>query len=212
MKTTMFAAAALAVLAAPTFAGGPIAVAEEPAPVAPVAPVAQLADWTGPYIGVAFGGTSGDAETGGLSFDYDNGTAASILAGYNFQNGNFVYGGELAYSSVSDMVLAPVVNGGDDTLDSMVDLRGRLGYATGNALFYGALGYAWADTTINGTDSASADGMSLGVGVDYLVNDQFFLGLDYTSRDLSGTNENPANTFDFDTTVNTVSLRLGLSF
>jgi outer membrane immunogenic protein len=212
MKKSMYTAAVLAVLAAPSFAGGPTVVVQEPVPVAPPMPVAQTVDWTGPYVGLAFGTANGDASTDVEAFDYENGTAASILAGYNFQSGSFVYGGELAYSSVSDMVLEGVGNGGDDTFDSMVDLRGRLGYSTGNALFYGALGYAWGDTTINATDSASADGISLGLGMDYLVSDQVFLGIDYTSRNLDGTNENPANTFDFDTTVNTVSLRLGLSF
>lgn len=212
MQKSMFTAAVLAVLAAPSFAGGPVAVAQEPVVVAPVAPAVEAVDWTGGYVGLSFGAASGDAEADGLSFDYDNGTAASILAGYNIQNGSFVYGAELGYTSVSDMVLSGEENGGDDTFDSLVDLRGRLGYSTGNALFYGALGYAWADTTINGTDSASADGLSLGLGVDYLVTETVFVGLDYTSRNLEGSNDNPDNAFDFDTSMDTVSFRVGLTF
>ncbi|WP_431299926.1 outer membrane protein [Tabrizicola sp. BL-A-41-H6] len=212
MKTSILAAAALAGLAAPSFAGGPIAVAEEPVTVAPAAPVAQPVDWSGPYAGLSFGIGSGDTQTEGESADYDDGNVASILAGYNFQSGNLVYGAELGYSSVSDMVLVGDDLGGDDTFDSMIDLRGRVGYSAGKALIYGALGYAWGETTINGSDSASADGVSLGLGVDYLVSDQIFLGLDYTSRNLSGTDENPDNTFDFDATVNTVSFRVGMSF
>jgi opacity protein-like surface antigen len=211
MKKPMFAAAVLAVVAAPSFAGGPVAVAEEPAPVAPVAPVVQAVDWTGGYVGLSFGAASGDADLPATSFDYDDGTSVGIFGGYNVQSGSLVYGGELGYSSVSDVVYAGAGTDNESTFDSMVDLRGRLGYAAGNALLYGALGYAWGETTINGVDT-SADGWTFGVGVDYLVSDAVFVGLDWTSRNLDGTYEGTDETFDFDTSLNTLGLRVGLKF
>ena len=211
MKRSLLTAAMLATLAAPSFAGGPIAVAEEPAPVAPVAPVVQSVDWTGGYVGLSFGAATGNADVPTTSFDYDDGTSLGIFGGYNVQSGSLVYGGELGYSSVSDVVYAGAGTGNESTFDSMLDLRGRLGYATGNALLYGALGYAWGDATIAGSD-VSADGWTFGLGVDYLVSDAVFVGLDWTSRNLDGTYEGAAETFDFDTSLNTLGLRVGMKF
>jgi len=93
----------------------------------------------------------------------------------------------------------------------MLDLRGRLGYAVGKALFYGALGYAWGDATIAGSD-VSADGWTLGLGLDYLVSDAVFVGLDWTGRNLDGSYDVGDGAVDFDSSLNTLSLRVGLTF
>lgn len=204
----------LAMTAASTtmaLAGGPITVADDPVPyVAPAA--AASIDWTGFYSGLSIGRSSGTFEVAGepIAFDYETGNALGAFVGYNVQRGNLVYGGELAYSRVSDMV---VIGGdGDDTLDSLLDVRGRLGFATGKALVYGAVGYSRGNLTINGTDDTSGSGASFGLGLDYQVSSRMFVGVDYTTRKLKGTNNNPSNSFEFDTTVNTLGLRVGLSF
>jgi outer membrane immunogenic protein len=89
-------------------------------------------------------------------------------------------------------------------------LRGRVGFAVGKALIYGSLGYSRANLTINTTDGAKLTGTSAGLGVDFKVTERLLVGADYISRDLDGRND--FNTFDLESTVNTVGLRVGLSF
>lgn len=211
MKIKTLAVALTLASMTPALAGGPVAVASDPVPGVMANPT-PVTDWSGPYVGLSYGRFSGDFSTptglGTALFDYESSTAVGAFVGYNFQRGQMVYGAELGYSKPSMLILAD----GDDVLDSLIDLRGRVGYSVGKALIYGALGYSRADLTINGTDNPTVSGTSLGVGVDLKVSQKLFVGLDYTSRNLSGTNENPGNTFDMDTTVKSVGLRVGLSF
>ncbi|WP_128516673.1 outer membrane protein [Tabrizicola thermarum] len=205
MKTAL-AIAALAALTGPALAGGPTMVADDPMPAA--APAAtDVHDWSGPYVGLSYGKTGGDLNDSFADFELDSDKATGAFVGYNIQRGQMVYGGELAYASTDTVVIG---GGGDDTFDSMLDLRGRIGLSAGKVLVYGALGYSRAEMTINGTDGATLSGISYGVGVDVAVSSRIFVGIDYTRRNLDGRND--ADTFDLDTTVNTVGLRVGLSF
>jgi len=213
MKAVTLAAATLAVLSTPALAGGPTIVEPDPMPAAMAAP-AEVTDWSGAYAGLAIGRTSGDFDdvTNGGTFDYDNGRAVGAFAGYNIQRGSLVYGGELSFGKVSDMALLGPTLGGDDTVDSLLDLRGRVGFSLGRALIYGSIGYARANTTVNATDSVDLSGTSYGVGVDYRLGNSVFLGLDYVSRNVDGTDTNPSNTFDIDSKIDTLSLRFGVKF
>ncbi|WP_137112390.1 outer membrane protein [Rhodobacter sp. SY28-1] len=212
MKISL-ALAALAVLSSPAIAGGPTMVADDPMPAAAPDPVA-VHDWSGPYAGLSYGRISGDyEEVFGFASDYSSGSAVGAFVGYNVQRGQIVYGGELSYSSVSDVALE--AGGGDDTLDSLLDLRGRIGYSVGKALIYGAVGYSRGEWTINSTGGGTLSGSSLGVGVDVAVSQRMFVGLDYTSRRMDGTLDSFSGGGAFDvesTTTNSVSLRVGLSF
>lgn len=209
MKCALLAAATIAALSAPAIAGGPTVVAEDQAPAAMPAP-APVTDWTGAYAGLQYGrnGANYADESTFQFFDFSDGTAAGGYVGYNLQRGAIVYGAELGYASVSGSEIT--VGGGDDTVDSLLDLRVRLGYATGRTLIYGALGYSQADTTINATSSVTLSGASFGVGLDALVTERLFVGLDYSRRDLSGSDD--LSVYNFDSTIDTVGLRLGLSF
>ena len=200
-------AAALAALTTPAFAGGPTVVADDPMPEAMAAP-ASAHDWSGAYVGLSYGRVSGDVFDTFATFDYDDGKALGGFVGYNFQRGNLVYGGELSYASVSDATI--LLGGGDDSLDSLLDLRGRVGFAAGKALIYGALGYSRGDLTINAADGATLSGTSVGLGADFMVTQRVLVGLDYTSRKMDGRND--LNTFDLETNVDTVGFRVGLSF
>lgn len=203
---------ALTLLAAPALAGGPTSTGGEPAAAA-AAPVPVIRDWSGPYVGLSFGRSSGDlTATDGIvtdSVDYETTSAGGIFAGYSDQHGRLVFGGEFAYSSTSIEIIAD----GDDFLESLLDLRGRVGYAVGRALVYGTVGFSRAKFDVNGgADRFTANGVSYGLGVDYAVTERLSIGLDYLRRDLDGTNDNPINTFDADTTVSTVALRATFSF
>jgi outer membrane immunogenic protein len=209
MKKSMYTAAVLAVLAAPSFAGGPITVVEEPVPVAPPAPVAAY-DWTGPYVGLSYGNTSGSTQTIGPDAfaDLEDGSAVTGYAGYLFQNNGWVYGGELAYSNLSDTL----VTGFPEEVTDALDLKGRVGYAADRFLMYGVLG--WSEVSYDRTligDSTDFSGMNYGIGAEYAITDMFGMGLEYLVRDVDGDSLNGGGqTQEFD--LDTVSLRLGLSF
>lgn len=210
MLRVLLASSALALTTSAAFAEG----GHVPQPQPPVYVPPAVTDWSGAYIGLAYAHATGDWEetVGGvvIPFDWNDGTAYGGFAGYNWQNGSMVYGAEVGFWSVNDMYL---LNGGtDDTLNSIIDVRARLGYAAGNALIYGAAGLSWIDNTINGTDENTLTGFNAGLGVDYQLTENFFLGADYTTRMVSGENNNPANVFDIDTTVNTLSLRVAYRF
>jgi outer membrane immunogenic protein len=214
MNKFVIASAAVVAMAAPSFAGGPTVIAADPVPAYAPTPVAAH-DWSGPYVGLSFGRISGEfVETDfvGIVRDYSQGRAVGGFAGFNIQRGQLVYGAELGYSSVSDVSL--VGGGGDDTLDSLLELKGRLGYAVGKALIYGAAGYSRGEWTVNRTGGGTLSGTSLGVGVDLAVTQTMFVGIDYTSRRMDGSPEAIAGgiLFNVDTTTNSIGLRLGLSF
>lgn len=211
-RMTLVTTGAFLAFAGPLLAGGPTVVGTDPVPEAMPAPVSSV-DWSGPYAGLSYGRTSGnmDMVPFGL-FDYTDGHATGGFLGYNLQRGKLVYGGELSYASVSGMVFADTSLGGNDTVDSLLELRGRVGYSLGNALIYGSFGLTKGNYTLNTIDKPTASGTSLGLGLDYKMTEQIFVGLDYTRRKMDGTNENPGNTFDFESPINSVTLRVGLSF
>ena len=209
MQNYMITAAMLAAFAAPSFAGGPVAVAADPVPVAAPAPVAMY-DWSGPYVGLAYGKTSGSTQTFGpaAAADLEDGSATTGYVGYLGQRGNLVYGGELAYSSLSDTL----VTGFTEEVTDVLDLKGRVGFASNRFLMYGVLG--WSEISYDrpaSGDSTDFSGMNYGVGAEYAVSDRFALGLEYLTRDVDGDSLNGGGqTQQFD--LNTLSLRVGYSF
>src|SRR5512142_2536602 len=95
--------------------------------------------WAGPYLGGNLG-----YEWGSVSNNPTNpsGFVVGVQAGYNFQNGPWVFGVE------GDIQAA----GADDTFAQWKfsnpwfgTVRGRAGYALNNILLYGTLGLAYGD-------------------------------------------------------------------
>jgi len=160
--TPVIAAAAL--ISGPAFAGSPAPAVEEPpltfdsAPPAPVTP-----DWTGFYAGGQLGWANIDSNVSGVDGDDFIG---GIVAGYDFDLGNWVVGGGLDYD------FADIDLGGVADLESVWRAKLRGGYKIGNGLAYGTAGFAQADTDTLGSD----DGYFLGVGYEHLVTNNFALG------------------------------------
>lgn len=207
MKTAL-AIAALAALTGPALAGGPTMVADDPMPAAAPAAV-DVHDWSGPYVGLSYGKTSGslDYENPAFSYDVENGTSRSIYAGYLLQRGNFVYGGELAYSSLKD---TQIVGFPAESYTKALDLKGRFGVANGRMLAYGVLGWSKVDFE-RGATVTDFSGLAYGVGFAYAATNNIDVGLEYLSRTVDGTSPNGAPqtvTIGLDT----LSLRVGLSF
>ena len=118
------------VFVASTIIAGFVAVA------APAAAQAVAGDWSGAYGGVTLGQVSGDwahLDAVGTVLndgDYDSSAFYGRFAGYNFQNGNIVYGGELGLSDANDFCFSDYPA---ECTKGFVDVKARVGYATGPA-------------------------------------------------------------------------------
>jgi len=209
MKHFVLAAAAVTVLATPIFAGGPVAVAAEPEPASAPMPVAAY-DWSGPYVGLAYGKTSGTLKYAGFAdIDIESGSTPSIFAGYLFQRGNLVYGGELAYTRGNDVSPAGYPA---EHLEEMIDLKAKVGFAANRVLVYGSVGYSKVGYYWSTNGSWSTSGVAYGAGVDFAVTDRVTLGLEYLSRRTDDDVSTIPGLTTRDIDSNTLSLRVSFSF
>lgn len=204
-KTIAFSAAAsmLALGATSAMAAGPVVVTPAE-PVYTPAP-APVRDWSGAYGGLSFSGVSGgmNENTGGPLLDLDSDTGLGLFAGYNWQSGNLVYGGELNYTNFS----TPFTGAAGSSVDDSLELRARVGYAMDNVLLYGFVGAARSDATFGAADY-NLTGVSYGLGAQYQFTNGVFAGLELGRRDVSDTVG--GNTLGAD--IDTVSLRVGFQF
>ena len=207
MKSVLALALSIAATTA-TFAGGPVVVITEPEPMPVVRPAAPVVDWSGPYVGLSYGRSSGDIDfipTPAQALD--SGKALSIYTGYLWQRNAVVYGAELAYTKLKDNTVTGIPTG---EVQNSIDLKGRFGIAANRVLFYGVLGYSMASYDEGGNDWDPA-GMNYGVGIDYMMSNRMTLGLEYLARNLSADNPNGlGQSVEID--LDTVSLRVGFKF
>jgi outer membrane immunogenic protein len=160
-------------------------VSEEPPAPAPVAEL-PVASWAGPYAGInlgyGFGGKTKEKDFG-VSTD-TKGFVGSVFGGYQWQQENFVYGGEaeLGYNGVK---------GDDNGIHSKGgiegSLRARLGYAvTPEILLYGTGGGALKNQKVSvpgDSDSNTMLGWTAGVGTDIKITDNVFGRVEYRYTD-----------------------------
>jgi opacity protein-like surface antigen len=186
-----------------TVAAGPLIAAAAPPPL-----IAPLPDdpFDGFYAGLEFGGVDGQKiyTPPGTVFPLTAGNAVGAFGGFNFQFGNLVVGPEVRLLRFNGLRSA------SSQTDGVIDLRARGGFAAGDFLAYGALGWSWATIDDRAPfGSTDLDGMNYGFGVEYNITEAIFVGADYTRRDVSGISENG---LDLDVEIDTVTLRLGLRF
>ncbi len=195
---SLLATTAVVILA--TTATAAVAGSADPAPVAPVvaAPIpVQADDWTGLYAGVTGGWSMG--ETVGVG-DFDGILYGGFL-GYNYQfDGGFVLGAEAAFTT-GELEF----NGGGTFEPTYIDLKARAGIAVDRALVYASGGY----TIANFANNDEGAGFNVGAGVDFLVFDNVFVGVEYIYRDIEDTVANPAAWND---TSSTIQARVGITF
>lgn len=165
--TSLTLATAVAALALPAFAGGMTEPVPEPM-VMEAAPVyTPSGNWTGAYVGAQLG--YGDISTNAVGLD-GNGAIGGIHAGYLYDFGQFVAGGELDYDKTNIDL-----NAGGDQLDSVARLKLIGGYDLGSTLIYATGGAARAKATVGGV-GLSDNGYFLGIGAKYALSDQWTLG------------------------------------
>jgi len=196
MKNVMIASVVASLTATASFAGGiaePVMTVAPAAPVAVAAPVVMTNDWSGFYAGAQVGFGQVEAELGDESIDEDL-TSYGVQAGYLYDLGKFVVGGEAAYGQLD-------VDGADDNADV---LRAGViaGYDAGRFLPYVTAGYANLDT-----DGVDDDGYYYGAGVDYAVTSKVRVGVEYLEHKFDNFDNS-----DIDLTAKTTSLKVSYVF
>lgn len=178
-------------------------------PYDPAPPAFLVFNWSGFYIGanVGWGYTSAEsAETipdttdpiTPVSLNYDQ-TASSVTGGaqvgWQRQWGTWVFGIEGAYTALSfdTNALSPLIAtvsavplSRSVEVSNIFTLTGRLGYAYEQWLAYAKGGWASADISASydfgGTVTSTSgreNGWTAGVGIDYAIHPNLFVGVEY---------------------------------
>jgi high affinity Mn2+ porin len=217
MRHVAYAAAAF--VAAPAWAAElPLAMPVK-APLLVKAPAPQLYDWTGFYAGVhvgdAWGRSNGTVQPDGLPaslnmfqrYDAFEGTGSwfgGAQVGYDYMLPNrVVIGGVADFSAPSWQGINSISIGGistfvsptlgqeslSETVLNMGTVRGRVGYAPGNWLFYATGGFAWTydQLTMTQLDNFGTtdspflwrSGWAAGAGVEMPLMPNWTAGLEY---------------------------------
>jgi outer membrane immunogenic protein len=152
-----------------------------PAPsYAPPAP--SVYNWRGAYAGGNLGYQWGDVNNNPTN---PSGVAGGLQAGYNWQNGQVVFGVETDVQ----------ISGADDTFAPWKfsnpwfgTLRGRGGFAVNNMLFYGTLGLVYGDLKgqLAGlTETRTEIGLTGGLGMEVGFSQNWSAKVEYLYMDLS---------------------------
>ncbi len=201
MRRTLLRAVSLLALAT----SGAMA-ADLPSLKAPPAPP-PVFTWNGFYAGVAAGGVWGTANVSQPTFETANVKASSGalagLVGYNMQFGQLVVGveGEMGWQNTTGS--GRFVDGFsglpyNESINSEYELRmrGRLGYAFGNALVYVAGGSSFTGQRVTLTDRATGasssirndlTGYNIGGGVDYAFAPNWVARVEYIRDNYNST-------------------------
>ncbi|MBY3416693.1 porin family protein [Rhizobium laguerreae] len=179
------------------------------APVAQEAPVKPAGNWEGFYLGGA--GTYNMGDFGSDRHTY--GFGGHVFTGYNWQQGQIVYGVEsdLGYS-------------GDDVSSGGVEnkygwngsVRGRVGYDMNPFLLYGTAGLAIGDVKVSddtSDESKTNFGYTVGAGVEAFVTNNITTRLEYRYTDYQSKDYDlDSGSFSRGYDENSVKLGIGVKF
>ena len=208
MHTKLFALAAAMAFSA-TSAIAADAIIYEPQP--PEAPAYAVYDWTGAYLGIQGGyAWTSIANPGLVDEEFDGGFFGGH-AGYNFQNGNYVFGieGDINYNWNEQTFGAA-----DIGIDWDGSLRGRLGYAWDRTQLYGTAGLAVARGYIEAPgfdESETFVGWTIGAGVEHAFTDNILARVEYRYSDF-GAEDFGLGLGDFDIDQHKVTLGVSYKF
>ena len=180
MKKTILA------MAIATTAGGSAAAADLPRGPAPYyPPPAAVYNWTGPYAGLNLGYEWGKVTN---NVTEPSGIAGGGQIGYNWQLSPFVFGLETdIQASAADDTFAPY----KFSNPWFGTLRGRVGYAFNNVMFYGTGGLAFGElraTTFGLSESHTTAGWTAGVGAEMGFAPNWSAKVEYLYVDLANSN------------------------
>ncbi|MBI1417860.1 MAG: outer membrane beta-barrel protein [Limimaricola sp.] len=170
----------------------------------------QAQTWTGPYAGLSFGAPSGTADFKyGGTYAY-TGMPGGAFAGYNMAMGDWVFGGEVAYTNGFKTDTSAY---GEFAVSDLLDLRARAGRVFGSTFVYGALGASFGQASyVDSSYSASGSihGTNVGVGFEMGLGDRATFGFDVTRRMMKYNSDISSLVTPGDLT--TVSVRVGMRF
>jgi outer membrane immunogenic protein len=166
------------------------------------APLPEAYDWTGFYLGLnagaAWNNSDVDIDDGvnpPFSLDDDGAVfTGGVEAGYNWQMDSFVMGVEADFNYLGfheDQAFAVPVASIDLKENWFGTVRGRLGFAADNLLFYGTGGLAYGNAKAEVCFGAVCDsesnvnwGWTVGGGMQYAFDQSWILGAEYLYVDL----------------------------
>ncbi len=198
MKTLTTLAAAATLMGSTAFAGGLAQPVMTEAPAAPMAVAPMIIasnDWSGFYLGAQLG--TGEVESGDMTSDV---TSYGIHAGYLYDLGRFVVGGELDVDRLDIDDAA-----GDQNYVGRV--KAIAGYDAGRFLPYVTAGFAklYVDDGEDGTIDDS--GYFYGLGATYAVTNSIRVGVEYLDHKFEDFNGGGA-----DIDAQTASLKVSFAF
>src|SRR5437763_10497090 len=138
--------------------------------------------WAGPYLGGNIGYGWGSVDNNPAK---PSGFAGGVQAGYNFQNGPFVFGLEAdIQASAANDTFAPW----KFSTPWFGTARARIGYALNNLLFYGTGGLAFGELrgqAFGLTESHTSAGWTAGIGAEFGLAQNSTAKIEYLYVDLS---------------------------
>ena len=171
-------------MASASVAAGTAAAADLPRGPTPYysAPAPAVYNWNGVYVGANIGYDWSKVTNSAVE---PSGFLGGLQAGFNWQNGQFVVGGETDIQ----------VTGADDTFAPYKfsnpwfgTLRGRAGWALNNMLFYGTLGLAYGELkgeTFGLDESKTHIGWAGGLGMEVGLMPNWSAKVEYLYMDLN---------------------------
>lgn len=237
MKSVCFISAAILSLAVTTANAADMAVKSK-APAAAVAVAAPVYNWSGIYLG-------GHGGRGSANFDGVFDSAGSVhqwslnnsksavwggQVGFNVQHGMLVWGAEGDWSSFrnSKSIIDSENNTQDVKTSGLASIRGRLGVAANNWLFYGTAGWGWSKAKIGteldegapnaATRSITGSGLVYGGGIEWAFYQNWTLRAEYLHYNFNDTLDYPvaivndADTGDFFKYKHVSVFRAGLNY
>jgi len=236
MKTKLILSAVTALLAGVSAASA-ADLAARPYTKAPMAPMVAVYNWTGFYIGVngGYGWSQSDfvVDTVPATLARVKGTGGVFggQIGYNWQTGPLVLGleGEYAWADITkdgvDCTFAQTALC-SNKIDGLGSVRGRLGYAANNALFFVSGGWGVAHARYDrvfqpgGVPFTSGvtkteSGFAAGVGVEYGFTNNWIGRLQYDYYGFGRNNyalDTLSNTSTASVETNVQVVRAGISY
>lgn len=201
----------------------------------------SVSNWSGPYLGAQFGYGFGEMNSystnlvGTFPVPHNGkptGVLGGVHAGYNLQSGYLVYGleGDIEAAALNGKTAVDafaVTYTSRTTSDFDASIRGRVGIAFDQFLFYGTGGVAWGQVRIaygcDGCVSAAGatstlddlrTGWTAGIGAEYRVDPNLSLRAEYRYTDLGKKRLiDVAQVADYhDNRFNFSAIRLGVSY
>lgn len=180
-------------------------------------------NWTGFYIGAHVGGGSAGSNWAfqrdpwpwseyphTIPFGSKTGLLGGAQAGFNYQLGSVVAGVEGTWSGLNhkQAIISPYYPSSDTEttkINNIVTIAGRLGVTWDRLLFYGKGGWAGGEVELSAASTSGGapttwtpgskfrNGVIVGAGIEYMLTQDFILGVEYNHIDLGRANYTASN-------------------